>query len=78
MPKTKTSFAHPITKPPASTLEFKNFYSYFAKYFCDPQTKTRKTCPPQLVPPVACGNAYVKHLAKFSDFFETHNVGNPG
>ena len=73
MLKTNTSFAHPITKPPASTLEFKNFDS---KRFLWLQTKTGNIAPTRLAPPapgrpMACGNAYVKHCAKFPDLFET-------
>ena len=32
MLKTKTFFAHPITKPPASILEFKNFDTVFQNF----------------------------------------------
>ena len=39
MLKTKTFFAHPITKPPASTLEFKNFDSMLKKVSVIPDKK---------------------------------------
>ena len=38
-------FAHSITKPPASTLELKNF-DFILQKFLLPQTKTRKAPPP--------------------------------
>ena len=60
-----------ITKPPASTVKFKNF-EYFAKKNCDFR---QKPPPPswllRLGRPMACGNACVKHFEKFSDLFET-------
>ena len=67
-------FAHLITKPPASTLEFKNFDSILQKISVIPN-KNGKSASTQLAPPVpgqAYGsNTYVKHFAKFPDFLET-------
>ena len=67
MLKTKTFFAHPITKPPASTLEFKNFDFILRKNFV--------TLPSWLLRwlgrPMARGNAYPKHFTKFPHFFKT-------
>ena len=62
-----TSKQHPKTK---------KFRLYFAKTFCDPQTNTGKAPPLSWLllrvgRPMACGNAYVEHFAKFLDFFET-------
>ena len=57
MLKTITFFAHPVTKPSASALEFKNFDSILLLLLC-------------LGGPISCGNAYVKHFVKFSDFFK--------
>ena len=73
MLKTKTFFAHLITKPPASTLEFKKFGFILQKNYVTPD-KNGKSAPTQLAPPVsgrsmACDDTYVKHFAKFPDFF---------
>ena len=71
MLKTKTSFAHPITKPPASTLELKNFDSILRKNFVTPD-KNGKSAPTPLAPPVP-GQAYDlgRYFAKFPEFFKT-------
>ena len=79
MPKTRT-FSHPITKHPERTLEFQYFYSVLQKIPWV-QTKTKKVPRSRclfllLGRPMACGNAYVKHFAKFPDLFLRHNVGN--
>ena len=77
MLKTKTFFEHLIPKPPASTLEFKNFDFILQNISVTPD-KNRKSPLIQLAPLVpgqayamACGNAYVKHFAKFPDYFKT-------
>ena len=74
--KPRLFFAYPITKPPTRTQEFKSFDSILQKKFCDFRQKRTKLPPPSwllllLGRPMACGNAYVKHFAKFPDFFET-------
>ena len=49
----------------------------FCKKFWWPQTKTGKAPPLSwflLGRPMTCGNAYVKHFAKFPDFSETHLI----
>ena len=66
----KTTSKHP---------RIQKFWIYFAKKFCDSQTKTGKAPPPSwlllcVVRPMACGNAYVKH--SFQTFLK-HNVANP-
>ena len=53
MLKTKTFFANPITKPPVSTLEFKNFDFVFQKKIVT-LDKNGKSAPTQLAP----GQAY--------------------
>ena len=68
-------FAHFITKPPASTLKFKNFYSNLQENFVTPD-KNGKCALTQLAPPVP-GQAYGHTLStsrsfRLSDFFETH------
>ena len=73
MLKTKTLFAHSMTKPPASTIELEKFDSILQKISVT-LDKNGKSASTQLAPPVpggpmACGNAYVKHFAKFPDFF---------
>ena len=52
-----------ITKPPASTLEFKNF-DFILQNISVTLNKNGKSAPTQLAPSV-------KHFAKFPDFFET-------
>ena len=52
----KAFFAHLITKPPASTLEFKNFYSILQKKIVT-LNKNGKSAFTQLAPPVP-GQAY--------------------
>ena len=49
-------FAHPITKPPASTLAFKNFDSILQRNSVI-SDKNGKSIPTQLAPPVP-GQAY--------------------
>ena len=77
MLKTKTFFAHPITKPPASTLEFKDFDFILQQISVIPEKngKSAPTPPSWLLlclgRPMTCSNAYVKHFAKFPDFFKT-------
>ena len=53
---TKTFFAHPITKPPASTPELKNFDSILQINSVIPD-QNGKNAPTQLAPPVP-GQAY--------------------
>ena len=77
-----TTFPHPITKHPASTLEFQYLYSILQIDFCEPGQKQEKRPFPRwhllcLGRPMTCGNAYVKHFVKFPDFLR-RNVGNPG
>ena len=73
MLKTKT-FLHILTKPTASTQNSK-LLTLFCKKISVTSDKNGKSAPPSwtlcLGRPMACGNAYVKHLAKFPDFFET-------
>ena len=80
MLKTQTFFAHPITKPPASTLEFKNFDSVLQKKLCDPRKKQEKRPHPA----GSCAWAglwpAVMSMLSTSRSFQTflkHNVGNP-
>ena len=57
MLKTKNFFAHPIAKPPAIALEFKNFNSILQKKFVI-LDKNGESTPTQLDPTVpgqACG-----------------------
>ena len=49
-------FAHPITKPPANTLDFKNFDSILQKNSVT-SNKNGKSAPTQLASPVP-GQAY--------------------
>ena len=56
MLKTKTFFAHLITKPPASTLEFKKFGFILQKNSVTPD-KNGKNALTQLAPPMP-GQAY--------------------
>ena len=42
-------FAYPITKPPANTLQYKNFYSSLQTIFATPD-KNGKSAPTQLAP----------------------------
>ena len=56
LPKTKTFFSHPITKPPASTLKLKNFDFILQKLSVTPD-KIGESTPTQLVPSVP-GQAY--------------------
>ena len=50
-------FANPIIKPPASTLEFKNFDSILQKKTFVTPNKNERSAPTQLAPPVP-GQAY--------------------
>ena len=70
--KTKTFLHIPSQKHQQSTLEFKNFDSILQKKIVT-LDKNGKSVPTQLAPPVPmdCGNAYVKHFAKFPEFFVT-------
>ena len=52
MRNTKTFFSHPITKPPASTLDFKNFDSILQKISVT-RDKNGKSAPTQLAPTVS-------------------------
>ena len=81
MLKTKTFFAHCITKPPVSTLDFKNFHSILQKKIIDFQTKTGKRPHPA---GSSCAWAglwlAVTRMLSTSRSFQTsfrHNVGNP-
>ena len=68
MLKKPRPFAHPITKPPASTLEFKNFDSILQKISVT-LNKNGKRPHQAGFCAWACGNTYVKHFAQFPDFF---------
>ena len=66
MLKPKTFFAHSITKPLESTLEFNNFANNLQTNSVT-LDKNGKRAPTQLAPPVS-GQAYG---LQFPDFFET-------
>ena len=55
------TFSRSITKQPASSLEFKYFYSILQMSFCGPRQKWGER-------PFSAG---IKHFEKFSDFFKT-------
>ena len=78
MLKTKTFFAHPITKPSASTQEFKNFDSILQKLSVIPN-KNGKSAPTQLAPPMpgqAHGTRMLSNLQRIQTSLK-HNVDNP-
>ena len=70
MLKSKTFFAHPITKPPASTLEFKSFDSILQKNFYDFRQKLEKR-PHQAGSSCAWVTSTLNTSRSFPDFFET-------
>ena len=80
MLQTKTFFAHPITKPPASTLEF-NILTLFCKKICDSRQKLEKHLHPAGSSCVWVGlwSAVTRTLSTSRRFqtFLKHNVGNP-
>ena len=74
-------FARSITKPPATTLEFKNFDTIFQKLSVI-QDKNRKTASTQLPPPRAWAGlwlavAYTLSTSRSFQTFLKHNFGNP-
>ena len=60
-----------LHKTTASTLKFQYFHSFLQKFWW---TQTKAFCWHLLClsRPMACGNRYIEHFAKFPDFFKTH------
>ena len=75
MLKTKTLFAHSMTKPQANILEFKNFDSILQQKnlwsWIFGKASSLSWLLLCLGRPMASSYAYLKHFTKFPDFFET-------